>query len=321
MKTRYILPVMPVMMALVLFCVEPAFAVPETVGARVSDVTTTSFSVVWMTDVEAEPGLEVAQDQSMSNLINDSIDIMPMAGALDSVATAAKAKGVLKVSAVGLEAGKTYYVRAVTKNSANESDVGYSTVLEVTMSQEVRSYRDASGTARGFSNDIKAFPVYVRPSELGDSPGMGDLIILEADGSSYPVSAFAGDGVGAPKGLIDLNNAFGEDGLSLDLAGGERLTLRVYKGDLVYTLTHFRKVKTDSNMVYVSEPEKGFFADINIDGNVDDGDFEYFKEQYRTLPDDTNYNPDYNFVADTDSRVDVREFSKFALEYGRTDVE
>ena len=73
-------------------------------------------------------------------------------------------------------------------------------------------------------------------------------------------------------------------------------------------------------MVYVVEPAKGFFADINLDGKIDDADFTEFKKQYRTLPDDVSYNPDFNFVEDTEGKVDAREFSKFSKEYGRTDV-
>ena len=306
----------------VLFCDDSALAAPEVVGARVTNVTPVSFSVVWMTDmVGAAPALEIATDSAMSGLINDSIEFIPMAGVSSEVAESARAKGVMNVMAVGLEPGRTYYVRAVTVNPVNESDRGYSAVLEVTTAAKVVPYTYAGGTAQVFSNDLKAFPVYVSPSDGGGSPGKGEILILEADGSSYPVSAFSGEGIAGPKGLIDLNNLFGPDGLSMDLSGGERLTLRVYKGDLLYTLTHFRKVKADSGLVYVVEPEKGFFADIDIDGKVDDADFEYFRDKYKTLPGDENYNPDYNFVADGEEKVDVREFSKFALEYGRTGVE
>jgi hypothetical protein len=73
-------------------------------------------------------------------------------------------------------------------------------------------------------------------------------------------------------------------------------------------------------MVYVVDPLKGFFADVNLDGRVDDLDFAEFRKHYRTSPDDTNYNPDFNFVEDAEGKVDVREFSKFSKEYGRTDV-
>ena len=319
MKTRLILTILSVF---VLFCDDSALAAPEVIGARVTDVTPVSFSVVWMTDmIGASPEIEVAVDSAMSGLINDSIEFIPMAGVSPAVADSARAKGIMKVVAVGLEQGRSYYVRAVTRNPQNESDAAYSDVLEVTTAAKVVPYTYTGAVVQGFSNDLKMFPVHIRPSESGDNPGRGDLIILEADGASYPVTAFAGEGVTGPKGLIDLNNMFGTDGLNMDLAGGERLTLRVYEGDLFYTLTHFRKVKADSGLVYVVEPEKGFFADIDIDGKVDDTDFEYFREQYKTVPEDDNYNPDYNFVADGEEKVDVREFSKFALEYGRMDVE
>jgi hypothetical protein len=74
-------------------------------------------------------------------------------------------------------------------------------------------------------------------------------------------------------------------------------------------------------MVYVVEPVKGFFADINLDGKVDDEDFAAFKAQYRTSSNDPSYNPDFNFVDDPEGKVDARDFSKFSKEYGRTNVE
>ncbi|MDH3973931.1 MAG: hypothetical protein OEV42_06590 [Deltaproteobacteria bacterium] len=307
--------------ALLLMKAEASLSAPETVAVRITDVTTSSFSVVWMTDVDAEPELEVAMDSSMSNLINASIEIMTMSGLSPSIKNAAKIKGIMRATVARLEAGKTYYVRAVTRNALNSADVSYSIVLEVTTAAKVAPFTYNTGVAESFSNDLAVFPVYVRPSDSSDKPGEGDLVIIETDNSLYPVSAFVGEGGTLSAGLLDMNNLFDGSGTSMKLAGAERLTLRVYRGDLLFTLTHFRKMSANSGLVYVAEPEKGFFADIDINSIVDDNDFGLFREQYRSLPDDANYNPDYNFVTDTEGKVDVREFSKFALEYGRTDVQ
>jgi hypothetical protein len=73
-------------------------------------------------------------------------------------------------------------------------------------------------------------------------------------------------------------------------------------------------------MVQVIEPEKGFFADFNLDGKVDDADFTEFRNRYRTHADDMFYNPDFDVLDDGEGSVDVKDFAKFSKEYGRTDV-
>jgi hypothetical protein len=70
--------------------------------------------------------------------------------------------------------------------------------------------------------------------------------------------------------------------------------------------------------VAVNEPVKGFFADINLDGKVDEADFAEFRKQYRTEPDDGTYNPDYNFFPlSTLDKIDAQDFAAFAKEYGK----
>src|SRR6266498_4062443 len=55
-----------------------ALAVPETSSVRITDVTPSSFSVVWMTDVAADPSVEVYSDSEMTDQITDSVAITPM---------------------------------------------------------------------------------------------------------------------------------------------------------------------------------------------------------------------------------------------------
>lgn len=297
-----------------------AFAVPETVGVRITDVTPSSFSVVWMTDVTADPTVNIYSDSAMTNQITDKLVITSMPAGSQKVVQAAKNKGIMKVRVSGLNSSTKYYVRTVTKDPANPQSIGYSAVYEVVTASKVMPYQYSNGRAQGFSNDLVSFKVYMRPSDLEPEPGIGDLIILEDENSPYSISTFVGDWINSPEGILDLNNLFGIDGLSLDTSGGEKIILRVYRAGGLSTLTHYRRIQQDGNMVYVVESVKGFFADINLDDKVDDEDFAEFKKQYRTLPDDATYNPDFNFVEDTEGKVDVREFSKFSREYGRTDV-
>ncbi len=307
--------------ALLLGLVSYCHAVPDVSSARITDVTTSSFSIVWMTDAPANPGVEVYTDLAMTNRLTDSLTVTVMPAGKNAIATAAIGKGIMKVRVSGLSAATRYYAKAVTTDSSNPSNVGYSPLYEVVTSTLVLPYRYMGNVAQGFSNDLADFRVYVRPSEAGEIPRIGDLIIMESGQARYPISAFVGDGVVAPEGVLDLNNIFASDGTSLFVAGGDRAMLTVYRGEALSVLKHYRIVPANSGLGYVLEPLKGFFADINLDGRVDEQDFAEFRKQYRSMPEDVHYNPDFDFVADPDGAVDAREFSKFAKEYGRADVQ
>lgn len=296
-----------------------ASAVPGTTSVRITDVTASSFSVVWMTDVVADPSVEVYSDSNMTSQAA-GVTITPMPGGSQSVIQAAKNKGTIKVMVSGLNPSTKYYVRTVTKESANLANLSYSPLYEVSTTSKAMPYYYSDNVPHGFSNDLVSFKVYMRPSETDAVLRIGDLIILEDEKSAYPLSAFVGDGISSPEGILDLNNIFGVDNLTRYISGGEKIILRIYRGGVLSTLIHYRKVPQNGNMVYVVEPLKGFFADINLDGKINDLDFAEFKKQYRTLPDDVSYNPDFNFVDDSEGRVDIREFSKFSREYGRADV-
>ena len=298
-----------------------AFAVPETAGVRITDVTPTSFSVVWLTDVAADPAVEVYADNAMTSQITDRLIVTSMPATSQRISAAAKNKGIMKVRVSGLTPSTAYYVRTVTKDPANAQSISYSVLLEAVTASKVMPYFSFNGSLQSFSNDLLTFKVYIRPQDTDPEPALGDLIVLEQDGSFAPLSAFVGDSINTTEGVLDLNNLFGPDTVSSDLIGNEKMVLRIYRAGGLSTLTHYRKAPQDMNMVNVVDPVKGFFADINLDGKVDDLDVEEFRKQFRTVSNDTTYNPDFNFVEDPEGKVDAREFSKFSREYGRTDVQ
>lgn len=299
-----------------------AAAVPETVSVRVTDVTTSSFAVVWMTDVAANPSVEVYSDSAMSTRLSDAVTVTPMPDAPPGVATAARNRGIMKVRVAGLAPNTRYYVRTVTGDPVDPSSIGYSGLQEVTTASAVVPYRVADdGSLQGFANDLLVLKVYLRPGDDDAIPGQGDLILLETSSSSYPTSAFIGTGVTAPEGALDLGNLFGQDMNSLNIAGGEKALLRIYRGGTLSTLLHYRRFPASGNTVAVAEPVKGFYADINLDGKVDEADFSEFRKQFRTVPDDATYNPDYNFLADPAGKIDAQDFARFAKEYGRVDLQ
>jgi len=297
-----------------------AYAIPETTAVRITDVTISSFSVVWMTDVAADPSVEVYADSSMQQRITDGVTMTAMPTGSVKAAQAAMSKGIMKVRVSGLLPATAYYVRTVTKDPANTTSISYSGLQAVTTASTVELYRMMNGATQGFANDLAALPVYVRPLDAASEPRLGDLIILEQQAAAYPISAFVGDGALSPEGILDLNNLFAANGANLAVAGGEVILLRIYRDGSLSTLTHYRRSPQNSATVSVVGLLKGFFADLNLDGKVDDQDFAMFRAQYRTTPNDGTYNPDYNFVDDPEGKVDVREFGKFSKEYGRADV-
>jgi len=305
------------------FCIyaSPVYAVPETNEVRITDVTASSFSLVWMTDVAATPDVEVYADNSMTQRVTEGLIVARMPAGNSSAAQAARTKGIMKVTVSGMQPTTTYYARSVTKDPANPDSVSYSGLQKVTTASTVSLYRTVNNTAQGFANDLVSFSAYVRPADQAAEPRLGDIVILEEQGAPYPVSALVGDGALSPEGILDLNNLFGADGTSLAIAGGEIITLRIYRAGALSTLTHYRRAPQNSSVVSVVGPVKGFFADINLDGKVDDQDFAEFKAHYRAAPNDITYNPDFNFVDDPEGKVDVRSFGKFSKEYGRTNVQ
>jgi len=300
---------------------QSARAVPDTVSVRVADVTTSSFSLVWMTDVQTEPEVEVYTDAAMASRLSEGLSITAMPDATPDISAAARAKGIMKIRVSGLGPAKTYYVRSVTRDPANSDSVGYSPLLEVKTASAVIPYAtDPDGSLKGYVNDLSTARVYIRPSDQQGQPGLGDLVMLETPVSAYPLSAFVGAGSNMPEGVIDLNNLFGSNSASVWAKGGEKAQIRFYRGISLSTLLHYRRLASATGYLSAAEPAKGFFADVNLDGKVDDSDFEEFRKQYRTSPNDSAYNPDFKFVPTESGRVDAQDFTRFAREYGRADV-
>lgn len=299
----------------------PVCAVPETVSLRVTDVTPGSLCLVWMTDVASHPSAEIYADSSMSENITDQFRIEAMPDVAALIAEAAREKGIMKVRISGLTASQEYYVRSVTVDPATPSSIGYSALQKVITADSVITERtQEDGRLQHAGNDLLSSRIYLRPSDGNDLPGA--LLVLETESAQYPLSVFSGSGVEGPEGLFDLNNLFNPQGLSLDLLGGETARLYIYRGLTMSTLLHYRQFSQDEGTGIVTAPVKGFFADFNLDGVVDEFDFEMFKEHYRCVADDVDFNPDMNLVpvqedmVTEDDEIDARDFARFATEYG-----
>jgi len=303
-----------------------ALAVPETVSVKVTDVSTSSFSIIWMTNVAAEPSVEIYRDGQMIDRITDELSIVSMPDTPDNVAEAARNKGIMKVRVSGLSPDSHYFARTVTRDPNDPFNPGYSPLQEIYTAKAVQPYKQADdGTLAGIANDLITMNIYTPPNDT--SLGTGDLLVLELPTiTTYPLTAFVGTEAISSEGIIDLNNLFGPDMTTLQTQGKEKALITVYRGDTLITeqrqslatLTHYRKLPDSSNLLQAQEPVKGFFADINLDGKVDDADFQEFRKQYRSEPDDSIYNPDYNFFPiDVLHKIGAQDFAAFAKEYGK----
>jgi len=314
--------------AIVLILSTSAYAVPEMVSARVCDVTTSSLGLVWMTDVAATPEVEIYADASRSQNLDEQVRITPYAGVANAVQSVAQSKGIMQARISGLKPNTVYYVRGISRDPNAANNYSASELLEVKTASEVNADKRLEDNSLAYAaNDLLTFETYIRPSSTGALPGLGDLLLLETEYSPYPLSAFVGVGSVAPEGLVDLNNLFDWDGVSLDLNGGETAQLRVYRGETLSTLLHYRRFADDTDTGVAQQPVRGFFADFNLDGQVDAADFELFKAHYRSKADDGTFNPDINLIEKqqgvvvADDQIDARDFARFATEYGNQNAQ
>ncbi len=294
-------------------------AAPDTLAVMVTDVTPNSLCLVWMSDMSANPSVQVFSDSAMTNEITSQVKIVSMPCASADAAAAAMQKNIFKVRVEGLQPQTDYYVRAMSIDKTNSASFSVSALQKVTTTKEAANYiHDSNGNPVAISNDLSTFPVYIQPNSTDQQPGLGDIVILQIPDAGYPISAFVGDGITAPEGILDLNNLFGPDGVAMLLANQEKAIITVYRGGTLSNLVHYRWLPASTGLTETEEPVKGFFADFDLDGTVDMTDFQEFKQYYGTKNTDDTYNPDFDFL--NLGVVDARDFSKFSGQYGRTNV-
>lgn len=206
--------------------------VPEVSHVMVTDVTTRSFSVIWVSSEASSANLEIFEDESGAiPLTNIKIIRHPVESGNADIQQAAKSNGVMKVKVTGLEPGTTYYFKTVT-NSEATGDIAYYPNVEpyisvITEAATVRTIHSGSNLIP-FSNDVIIQPCYLAD---GITPAEGSLLVATVSGANYPLTAFVGDGVDLPNALIDLNNLFGVfSHENLNCQQGDNLTLLNIRG-------------------------------------------------------------------------------------------
>ena len=238
---------------------------PEVSHVMVTDVTTTSFSVIWAANEASTANLEVYEDEFGTELAADLlITPHPIESGDDTIKTAAEDNGVMKVRATGLAPDTTYYFMTITTSKSTEETTDYPDaapfISVTTESETVRTY-ESGGDVLPFSNDLIIEPCYL---DDGTTYAEGTLLLATVAGGSYPITAFVGDGVDSPYAIIDLNNVFCRDtDKNLDLSQGPNLTLLNFRGMAGNSIvTHV--VPLDELLSEVKPPEFGLKAGWNF---------------------------------------------------------
>src|SRR3972149_1526417 len=234
------------------------FAAPPSVSEiRVADVTTRSFSVVW-----------IASEPSTANLlIYDAPDCNALVNGINIIGEGNDTTGVIKATVTGLAPATTYCFQTETE-SKGTAEITYSPATPqavTTESQTTRTYLQNSSNLP-FGNDLIYHPVY---SYL-QVPGSGNILMAYVNGGSNPVSSWIGDGIATPDTLIDLNNIYSVSSReNMNLHGDERLRLVEVRGTDGCTIERWRKITLDTELVSVKPPDPCFDkADLNCDNSV-----------------------------------------------------
>jgi hypothetical protein len=199
----------------------------------VTDVTPSSFSVLWNGDQAALPDLRIYTDADGTQDISNQLTItaLPFKGQHTSVREQAREKGILLIQASGLEPETTYYFQTITIAALTG---------EVTLEPDSPQFLPVTTEHNSVRTNIPVTDEYLftndtllinTPLENGDNAGEGTIVSIHVAGSSYPVTGIVGDGVPVPFAAIDGANIYDStQHINMPLEGGERVTVTRFLG-------------------------------------------------------------------------------------------
>ncbi len=262
----------------------------------VTDVSDRSMSLIFTISEPATPGLKIFTDEGASIPVPSvEMDVYPVhtgdpsisgqfrKHSQASIVNSAKGRGIVKISASGLEPETTYYLRpqAIAQNSGEVTvcpDAGSELCDDV--DPESLAVTTNKGGLHTFLNGSSNPQLYINDQLVIDTEtGIeGDLVIVAVEGSQHPVSAFVGDGVAAPKAIIDLNNLYSDMGGSLlRVQGssyvaergnfGESSLVRLYRGTLGKR-TSYKGIGAVSGSGEVIAMDDFSLGDCNLSGSI-----------------------------------------------------
>jgi hypothetical protein len=167
------------------------------------------------------------------------------------------------------------------------------------------------------------------------APLDGALVLVSARGrSQYPVSAFVGEGIDPPGGIVNLQNLFGTGGpprRTLALQGREILEVEVLRGLTdgrcgldEHRLFSFRRVpeheeigEIGAALVELEAPASCFPADALCDGAVDIGDVQQVANFFLVECGTCSYNEDVDVLRDC--AIDIGDIQSVANFFGESE--
>ncbi len=109
-----------IVLMITFFASNATAGVPAVSDVTVTDVTTRSFSVVWISSESSLPDLIVYDDISGTVETADArITILPVNNGSTAIQNAAQNIGAMKVRVTGLDSNTTYYFQTITTSTAS----------------------------------------------------------------------------------------------------------------------------------------------------------------------------------------------------------
>ena len=217
-----------------LFSICQVQAAPVTVSdTTVTDVTPSSFSVLWNGDQAAIPDLRIFADANGSQELTGQITVTayPLKGTHTSTQEGARDNGVLIIRAANLSPATSYYYQTTTISAATG---------EITLTPAAAPFPSVTTQDNSVRTDIPDATEYLftndtilinTPLEDGSDPAEGTVVTVLLTGSNYPVSGIVGDGVSLPFAAMDGANIYdASQHINMPLHGGEEVTVTRFLG-------------------------------------------------------------------------------------------
>jgi chitodextrinase len=291
---------------------------PQVSQIMTTDVTTKSFSVIW---ISSEPAMAALKVFNGPDCVTPSgtavITAYPILSGASTIQTAAKNRGIVKVMVTGLLPDTEYcYQTVTTSESTSEQIISPDVPVKVTTEKRTISDHQVSSNRFPIANDVIAYPVYDKDFL---TPAAGGILVVDlVDVGSYPATGFVGDGVVLPNSIVDLNNIFSSsDRQNMRLAGDERIKLIEYRGSGGCTLVQYRKVPLNSGINKILQPDACFnTSDLDCDNQVDIGDVILTMNGLGNSTGDNCFNPDLD--QDKNNTVNMEDIGIVSGKYGTT---
>lgn len=211
--------------------------VPVVSNLTVSDVTTRSFTVSWLSSEPATGELYLFQGDCVTPIASPFLE-----------SSSSDRTGYIRVTVADLSAATSYCVQIATKSkSTAEVAVSPGAPLPVTTEKLVKRTAPGVGKTIPVGNDLLKVPAPYLMSTADSQDGVLVMMNLADVAGSKPLSVLltADD----TRNYFNMNNLFDAAGESLNLVGGERVRITERHGAVgCGSLERFRKVPADSEI-------------------------------------------------------------------------